>query len=112
MAFLPEKTYLEESVITAYDLSTGSTSFVSSDISKFTSFSLQFILTNADGNNTFRLEQSNDNSNWSSLNGDVDLPVGSTNFVIDKAFFSGKYIKIEFITTGGGVIDCLLIAKR
>lgn len=112
MAFLPEKNYFEEDIISSYDLSTGSNNFTSSDISKFINFSLHFILDSSSGSNTFKLEQSNDGVNWSDLNGEVELPSGSTNFIIDKAFFSGKYVRINFITNDSGIVNCKLIAKR
>lgn len=112
MAFLPEKTNIEENLITAYDLSTGVSTFTSSDISKFTSLSLQFTAANASGSNSFAVEQSIDNTNWSILLDDSNIPVGDSNFFIDKSFFSGKYIRVRLVTTESGTLDCLLLAKR
>ena len=112
MAFLPEKTNIEENLITAYDLSTGVSAFTSSDISKFTSLSLQFTAVDAGGSNSFVVEQSIDNTNWATLLENSSLPVGDSNFFIDKSFFSGKYVRIRLITTESGTLDCLLLAKR
>lgn len=112
MAFLPEKTFLEETLISAYDLSTGNGTFVSADLSKFTTFSLHFAGTDIAGGNSFELDQGNDNTNWSELATDVELPIGTSNFIIDKQNFSSKYVRINFVTTTSGTITCTLIAKR
>ena len=112
MAFLPEIASFEESLITAYDLSTGTSSFVSSDISGYLQFSLQFTGSSVAGSNSFVLEQSNNGSNWSELADSFELPIGNSTFVIDKQFFSGKQLRINFLTAGSGTLDCVLIAKR
>ena len=112
MAFLPEIASFEEQIISAYDLSTGGNVFTSSDIAQFKSFSLHFNCTDVSGNNTFFIEQSNDNTNWSNVSPEDTLPIGNSNFIIDKQFFSGKYLRIEFITNETGTVDCVLIAKR
>lgn len=112
MAFLPEKNFLEEVVVTSYSLSGGTSAFTSSDISKYTTLSLQFNYTSIQGDNEFILEQSNDNTNWSELSESYILPLGSGNFVIDKGIFSGKYVRINFTITGTGNITIKLLAKR
>ena len=43
MAFLPERNFLEETLVSNYDLSNGPTGFTTSDISEFNTLSLQFI---------------------------------------------------------------------
>ncbi len=40
MAFLPQRTYLEENLAKNYDLSNGVSAFTSSDISEFLTFSV------------------------------------------------------------------------
>lgn len=112
MAFLPEKTYLEETLISAYDLSTGVSTFTSSDLAKFSSISMHFSSTGVGGSNSFVIEQSGDSTNWSTLLDNSELPAGDSNFVIDKAFFSGKLIRVQLVTNETGTLNCTLIAKR
>lgn len=112
MAFLPERNFFEENLTTAYDLSLGISNFNSSDISKFTSFSLQFTCTDVIGSNTFCIEQSLDQLNWSLLSDDSEIPTGDSNFFIDKQFFSGKYLRICLVTTNSGLLTINLLAKR
>lgn len=112
MAFLPERTYLEETLAKNYDLSNGPTGFTTSDISEFNTLSLQFIYTSAAGTNVFVLEQSNDNTNWSDLSEEYALPVGGGNFIIDKGTFSGKYVKIDVTSTTSGNLTIISLAKR
>lgn len=112
MAFLPEKTYLEETLISNYDFSNSVTSFTSSDVSKYITLSLQFTYTSINGNNEFCLEQSNDSINWGELSESYVLPIGSGNFIIDKGTFSGKHIRVNFKITNSGNLTIKLIAKR
>jgi hypothetical protein len=44
MAFLPERTFLEENLTTNYDLSNGVTGFTSSDLSKYLTFNKVMII--------------------------------------------------------------------
>lgn len=112
MAFLPQRTFLEETIVSNYNLSNGVTSFTSSDISKYLTFSLQFTYTNIAGDNEFILEQSNDSINWGNLSDVHKLPLGSGNFIIDKNTFSGKYIRINILNTNLGTLTINLLAKR
>lgn len=112
MAFLPQRTFLEETIVSNYNLSNGVTSFTSSDISKYLTFSLQFTYTNVLGDNEFILEQSNDSLNWSDLSEFYTIPLGSGNFIIDKNTFSGKYLRINFNTSSIGILTINLLAKR
>jgi hypothetical protein len=112
MAFLPEKTYLDEILITNYDLSNGITSFTTSDVSKYITVSIQFIYSGVNGDNQFKLEQSNDSINWSDLSEIYSLPLGTGNFVIDKTTFSGKHIKVSLILINTGFLTIKLLAKR
>lgn len=112
MAFLPERNFLEETLVSNYDLSNGPTGFTTSDISEFNTLSLQFVYTNVAGTNVFVLEQSNDNTNWSDLSEEYALPVGDGNFIIDKGTFSGKYVKIDVTSTSSGNLTIISLAKR
>jgi hypothetical protein len=112
MAFLPQRTYLEENLAKNYDLSNGVSAFTSSDISEFLTFSLQFNYSSIDGSNLFILEQSNDNLNWSNLSEEYEIPVGSGNFIIDKSSFTGKYVRVNLNSTNIGIITIVLICKR
>jgi len=112
MAFLPERNFLEETLLSSYDLTNGVTAVTSSDISEFNSFSLQFNYSNISGSNLFTLEQSNDNLNWSNLSEEFMIPVGSGNFIIDKTLFTGKYIRVDITTITSGVLTIILLTKR
>jgi len=112
MAFLPERTFLEENLATNYDLSNGITGFTSSDLSKYLTFSVHVVYSSVAGSNLFILEQSNDNSNWSNLSEQYELPVGNGNFIIDKGSFSGKYVRVNLNSTSSGDISIILLAKR
>lgn len=112
MAFLPEKTYIEETIANAYSLSSGPTSFQSSDLSRFTNFSIQFTCTSINGDTDFVIDQSNDGTVWSVLSEEYEIPLGSSNFVIDKSLFTGKYIRVHIKNTGSGTLTIKLIAKR
>ena len=112
MAFLPENTIFEENIVNSYDLTNGSANFDSSDISRFTSFSLQFVGTNIKGSNVFFIECSNDGTNWTTLTEDSTLPLENYNFIIDKTSFIFKYLRIGFIITDSGTITVKLLAKR
>lgn len=111
MAFLPERLFIEEHLATGATLSTSST-FTSSDLSKYTSVSMQFIYSSVTGKNIFKIVQSNDGTNFSDLSEEYQLPIGSGNLSIDKTSFSGKYIRIDFITTGNGTLTIKLLGKR
>lgn len=112
MAFLPEKTYIEETIANAYSLSSGPTSFQSSDLSRFTNFSIQFTCTSITGENDFVIDQSNDGTSWSILSEEYQIKIGSSDFVIDKSIFTGKYIRVHVKNTGTGTLTIKLIAKR
>ena len=112
MAFLPEKNFLEQTLISGYSLSNGVTAFTSSDISKYMTISLQFQYSSVNGDTEFCLEQSNDNTNWSLLSDEYIIPIGSGNFVIDKGTFSGKYLRVNFKLVGTGNLTIKLLAKR
>ena len=112
MAFLPQRTFLEEKLVENYDLSNGVSAFTSSDISEFLTFSLQVNYDSIEGSNLFIIEQSNDNVNWSDLSDTLELPVASGNFFIDKNSFSSKYIRVNFTSTNIGSITIILICKR
>ena len=112
MAFLPERNFFEEDLASSYDLSTGVATFASSEISKFTTISVQFIYASVDGSNVFVIEQSNDNTNWSELSQEFELPVGSGNVMVDKGRFSGKYIRVNLTSVSSGTLTIKLLAKR
>jgi hypothetical protein len=112
MAFLPDKTFLEETICNNYNLSNGVSAFTSSDVSKYITLSIQVCYTNIQGNNEFVLEQSNDSTNWADLSQNYTLPVGSGNFIIDKGTFSGKHIRLNLKVASRGLITIKLLAKR
>lgn len=112
MAFLPEKNFLEQTLISGYSLSNGVTAFTSSDISKYMTISLQFQCSSINGDTEFCLEQSNDSTNWSLLSDEYVIPIGSGNFIIDKGTFSGKYLRVNLKLVGTGNLTIKLLAKR
>ncbi len=112
MAFLPEENFFEEDLILNYDLSTGTADFESEEISKFTTISLQFIFSEVSGPNLFLIQQSNDLIAWSDISDVQELPVGVGNFMIDKGIFSGKYVRVSFLSTEVGILSIKLLAKR
>jgi len=112
MAFLPEENFFEESLATNYDLSLGTLNFASSDISAFSTISLQFSYNTVSGPNLFTVQQSNDLIFWSDLGVEQEIPVGEGNFIIDKGIFSGKYVRVSFESVDTGVLSIILIAKR
>lgn len=113
MAFLPEDNFFEEELATAYDLTTGLTTFTSSDISAYSVISIQFIYANIDGSNLFVIEQSTEGNNfWSNVSPQYEIPVGNGNFIIDKSVFTGKYIRVDLQSTSSGELTIKLLAKR
>lgn len=112
MAFLPEENFFEEDLATNYDLSLGVSDFESTEISKFTTISLQFIYSGVSGPNLFMVQQSNNLINWSDISETQEIPVGTGNFIIDKGVFSGRYVRISFESVDSGIITIKLLAKR
>ena len=112
MAFLPEKTYIEEIIANSYNLTSGPTNFQSSDLSRFMSFSLHFGCNDILGDTAFCIEQSNDGTNWATLSDNYELDEGDTNFIIDKSYFTGKYLRVCIISASSGTLTIKLISKR
>jgi hypothetical protein len=112
MAYIPEKLSNTETLLNNYDLSTGVTSSISSDISDYNKISVHFTYTAVDGSNIFRLQQSNDNINWSNLSEEYQIPISSGNFMIDKSQFTSKYVKIDISSVGSGNLSATLVVKR
>lgn len=112
MAFLPQRNYKEETLVSNYDLSSGLSAFTSSDLSEFNTLSVQFIYSTVVGSNIFNLEQSNDSTNWSDLSENYELPVSDGNFIIDKGTFSGKYVRVSITSSGEGTLTLKVLAKK
>lgn len=113
MAFLPERNYIQETLALNYSLGSGTNSFTSSDISKFTIISFQINTSSITGVNRFKLEQSSDNSKWVPLKDIIyELDLGAGSLVIEKSFFSGSYVRLRLTDTSSGTITVLLTCKR
>ena len=112
MAYIPELTALEEALASSYDLSNGDTTFTSSDIGDYSKINLQFEYSNISGENTFVIEQSVDNINWTEISEVYDFINGSGNFMIDKSEFTAKYVRVNVSTATSGVITITLLAKK
>lgn len=113
MAYIPELTTFEETLASNYDLSTGTGTFTSSDISDYNSFSMQFVCTGFAGSAEVILEQSLDNSNWDELkNGTISLTPSNCDFTLQQRNWMSKYLRVRFITSQQGTMSIYLLAKR
>lgn len=112
MAYIPELLAKEEALASAYDLSTGKSSFVSTDILDYNKINLQFSYTNVNGENVFIVEQSNDNISWIAISEKYNFINGSGTFAIDKSQFTSKYVRVNLMTATAGILTINLIAKR
>ena len=112
MAYIPELLATEEVLASAYDLSTGKSVFVSTDLSDYSKINLQFSYTNVNGENVFVVEQSNDNISWIAISEQYDFINGSGTFAIDKSQFTSKYVRVDLTTATAGALTINLIAKR
>lgn len=113
MAFLPQRNYKEQTLANSYNLSNGITAFTSDNIAEFNKISLQINTTGLTGSNSFKLEQSSDNFNWTPFNDNTYvLDLGSGSLVIQKNDFSGKYIRVNLNDATNGTLSIFLIAKR
>jgi hypothetical protein len=113
MAFLPERNYIEETLASSYNLTSGSDIFQSSDISRYSIISFQVIASSINGINRFRLEQSSNGTSWVPLK-DItyELETGSGSLIIEKSAFSGKYVRFNLTDTDSGTLTVILICKR
>ncbi len=113
MAFLPERNYIEETLVSGYTLTSGPDTFQSSDISRYSIISFQVIATSVTGVNRFKLEQSANGVSWVPLKDvNYELETGAGALVIEKSAFSGKYVRFNLTDTDSGTISVLLICKR
>lgn len=112
MAYIPELTSFEETLINAYDLSNGPANFTSSNISQYRTFSLQFVGTNLEDSDFF-IEQSNNGTDWDEIpNGFIMLQPNQSAFTVERTNFTGKYLRIRFTDTTTGILSAYLIAKK
>lgn len=113
MTFLPERNYLEETLVTGYDLSLGPNDWDSSDVSRYNNFSVQIVFSGVGGTNTLSLLQSNDGLNWDDIeNSTVDLPVGTGSTTLDRSVFTGKYLRVNLSATTSGSLTLKTLYKR
>ena len=112
MAYIPELLATEEVLASAYDLSTGKSAFVSTDLSDYNKINLQFSYANVNGENVFVVEQSNDNINWIAISEEYDFINGSGTFAIDKSQFTSKYVRVDLTKATAGALTINLLAKR
>ena len=113
MAFLPERNFLEETLVTNYNLSSGTTSWSSSEVSRYTSFSIQIVYSSTAGINELLLEQSNDGTSWDEVdNSIVTLPIGSGSVTLDRSVFTGKYLRLRVTAVSSGLVTIKTMFKR
>ena len=113
MAFLPQRNYVEDTLVNSYNLNNGLTAFTSSNIADYNTISIQINANGLSGSNRFILEQSNDNSNWIALNSDIYvLDNGTGTLSIQKSNFAAKYLRVRLLDAGNGTITIILISKR
>ena len=113
MAFLPQRNYVEQTLASSYNLSTGITAFTSDNIAEYNKISFQISVVGASGTNRFEIEQSSDNTTWVPVNDTTYvLDSGGGDILIQKNDFSGKYVRINLLDAGNGTLTIILIAKR
>jgi hypothetical protein len=113
MAFLPERNYLEETLVTGYNLSLGPNEWDSSDVSMYNNFSVQIVFTAAGGVNTLNLQQSIDGFNWDDIeNSTVNLPIGTGSTTLDRSVFTGKYLRVNLTAGTSGSLTLKTLHKR
>lgn len=112
MAYIPELIAFQETLASNYDLTSGPTTFTSSNISDYTQFNLQFSYSDIQGENIFTIEQSVDNINWISITETYNLVNGTGTFMIDKTKFTSKYMRVNLDSANSGTLTIILLAKR
>jgi len=113
MAYIPEKIGFEETLANAYDLSIGSGTFTSSDISEYNRFSIQFVCTGFGGTAEIKLQQSLDGTNWDDVeNGIISLTSSDCNFTAQQMNWMSKYLRVSLLTSQQGTMTIYLLAKR
>lgn len=114
MSYLPQKNFNSETLVSSYDLTSGDTTLVSSDISNYSKFSLQFNVVDIRGLPNFDIEQSLDGVNWSYISQASVIPNGNSTFILDKQFFSGTKLRVCLNTgqNSSGTCTIILLTKR
>ena len=113
MAYIPELLAFEETLASGFDLSAGSGTFTSSDISDYNKFSVQFTCTGFGGTAEVQLQQSLDGTNWDNVeNGDISLTSSNCNITLQQMNWMSKYLRVVFVTSTKGTMSIYLLAKR
>ena len=113
MAYIPELLTFEETLASGFDLSAGSGTFTSSDISDYNKFSVQFTCTGFGGTAEVQLQQSLDGTNWDNVeNGDISLTSSNCNITLQQMNWMSKYLRVVFVTSIKGTMSIYLLAKR
>ena len=113
MAYIPELLAFEETLASSFDLSTGTGTFTSSDISDYNKFSVQFTCTGFGGTAEVKLQQSLDGTNWDDVeNGDISLTSSNCNITLQQQNWISKYLRVVFVTAQQGTMSIYLLAKR
>ena len=113
MAYIPELLAFEETLASSFDLSAGSGTFTSSDISDYNKFSVQFTCTGFGGTAEVQLQQSLDGTNWDNVeNGDISLTSSNCNITLQQMNWMSKYLRVVFVTSIKGTMSIYLLAKR
>lgn len=113
MTFLPERNFIEETLVSGYDLILGPTDWDSAEVSRYTNFSVQIIYSGASGDNNLMLKQSNDGVNFDDIeNSTVVLPTGSGSTTLDRTVFTGKYLRVSLTVSTSGSLTIKTLFKR
>jgi hypothetical protein len=113
MAYIPELLAFEETLASGFDLSAGSGTFTSSDISDYNKFSVQLTCTGFGGTAEVQLQQSLDGTNWDDVeNGDISLTSSNCNITLQQMNWMSKYLRVVFVTATKGTMSIYLLAKR
>lgn len=113
MAYIPELLAFEETLASSFDLSAGSGTFTSSDISDYNKFSIQFTCTGFGGTAEVQLEQSLDGTNWDLVeNSTRSLNASNCEFTFQQMNWMSKYVRVVFVTATKGTMSVYLLAKK
>lgn len=113
MAYIPEKISFTETLATSYNLTSGSISFASSNISDYNRISIQFVGSSIKGAVDYCIEQSNDNVNWDVFdNADLTFGASDSHFTIERNNFNGKHVRVRIKAATAGSLSLYLVAKR
>ena len=113
MAYIPEKLSTTETLVNSYNLTSGSISFASADISDYNRISIQFVSSAVSGEVNYCIEQSNNNIDWDTFdNADLTFTSTTPSFTIERNNFNGKHVRVRIKSAKSGALSLYLTAKK